>query len=329
MKVIKELIKIANELDDRGATTEADILDEVLKGFEVEGFNPSSSSDQNSTSDTGPKAPQRSKVNYRLKQAQEKLLEYGYHMDAGADGLYGPQTKAAIEEFQLTNELSVTGVLSDSDYDLLLNGSPIKASKKRLIIALGDSITAGGYARELQRLIPGSRTNSMGYGGKQTGFIKRKLDEALSKSPSDIIILAGVNDIASGKGTDHIVTNLKEMYEKVRRAGVRIVAVQILPWHGRRSADGRHDITHEVNSWIKSYINSLPEEEGHRVIVPIAMYSDDPSKYEINREFSGDRIHPNKKGKEMLARMIAEQGFDRPGEQDDSLYELDILRRIA
>ena len=31
----------------------------------------------------------------------------------------------------------------------------------------------------------------------------------------------------------------------------------------------------------------------------------------------------------MLARMIAEQGFDNPGEQDGSLDELDILMRTA
>ena len=91
-----------------------------------------------------------------------------------------------------------------------------KAPKKRVIVALGDSITAGGYARHLKDIVPNSRPHTFGYGGKQTGFIMKKLDLALAKKPDDIIILAGVNDIASGRSFEHITGNLKNVIKPIR-----------------------------------------------------------------------------------------------------------------
>lgn len=323
--MIKQLLEIANELDRRGLYSEASFLDSLFDAEREAGLilnDPAPNlSDTSNPEPTEAPVVNRSTTTSKpfdanLKKDQEKLLEYGYFMDAGADGIYGPQTKAAIEEFQEQNELQITGRLSDEGRRLLHHGNPLRAAQRRNIVALGDSITAGGYARDLQAMIPGSRTFTLGYGGKQTGFIKNKLDLAFSKNPTDIIILAGVNDIASKRSVEHVTSNLREMYDRVRARGIRIVAVQLLPWHGRKSARDVKQNTFKVNDWIKSYINSLPPEEGHKVVVPTAMSHDDPSRYEIRREFSGDRVHPNKEGKKMLARIISEQGFGNSAEEE-------------
>jgi hypothetical protein len=48
-----------------------------------------------------------------LQQAQEQLSRLGY--DAGvADGVYGPRTRQALEAFQGTQGLSVTGILDEA-----------------------------------------------------------------------------------------------------------------------------------------------------------------------------------------------------------------------
>ena len=259
-------------------------------------------------------------------EAQERLLELGYHMDAGADGKFGPQTVTAVKEFQERNNLAQTGELSEDQYNLLLSQDAEKAEEKRVIVALGDSITAGGYARDLQSIVPGSRTFTFGYGGRQTGFIKRKLDLALKKNPQDIIILAGVNDIASGKDLSHITTNLKEMYDRSIDAGVRVVAVKILCWHGRKSSEDKEgkkrQMTWDVNSWIEGYINGLPSTEDgrrHLVIEPNELCSGDIKKYEMSDKYTNDRIHPNSDGKKMLAQIIADQAFQSQENMEPSL----------
>lgn len=49
----------------------------------------------------------------RIRQAQVALKRLGY--DPGpADGVYGPQTRSAIERFQRDNGLGVTGHLNDA-----------------------------------------------------------------------------------------------------------------------------------------------------------------------------------------------------------------------
>ena len=292
--MIKELLNIANILDARGLTAEADALDEIIKTALDPSIFPIYK---------GAKGKRD-----LILAAQEKLLEYGYHMDAGADGLFGKQTEAAVKEFQEQNGLKETGFLSKYEYDLLVSGRPERAAKKRIIVAIGDSITGNNwqgasYTVALQKRVKGSRTFTFGYGGKQTAYILGKLNQALAKKPDDIIILAGVNDIASGKSVEHITGNLQKMYRASKEAGARVIAVKILPWHGRKRSKGKEDITKAVNSWIENSPDADVVVEGTR------MHSDDPSKYEMNKEYTNDKIHPNKKGKEILAEIIADKAF--------------------
>lgn len=314
MSYFDNLILLANYLDQSGFKAEADYLDDIIKLAFSRSF-PLMRGDKDET----------------VKKAQEKLLQYGYHMDAGADGDFGEQTEDAIKEFQTQNGFSPTGELSKNEFDLLVSGSPKKAPKKRVIAAIGDSITAGGYARLLKTKVPNSRIHTFGYGGKGSKFIANKLDLALAKNPDDIIILAGVNDIASGRSITHIMDNLEDMYNRSRMAGARIIAVKILPWHGRRSSKGKlssgenkRDATGIINSEIESYIRSLPSEEGHMVIDGDPMLSDDPSKYEMSKRYSGDGVHPNKRGKELLAQMIADKAFS-----EEQIKAIMNLRRLC
>ena len=254
-----------------------------------------------------------------IKSIQKRLLDLEYHMDAGADGMFGRQTEGSVIEFQEQNNLNKTGSISRGDYDILMSDLAKKAPKKRVIVALGDSITAGGYARHLKDIVPNSRPHTFGYGGKQTGFIMKKLDLALAKKPDDIIILAGVNDIASGRSFEHITGNLKKMYDKAHKAGARVIAVKILPWHARKSSKGKEALTKKVNEWIESQQGT---EQVAAVVEGKKMLSDDPTKYdnyEMDRKYTGDGIHPNKRGKEFLAKLIAEKAFKDGISKDEAI----------
>ena len=55
------------------------------------------------------------------------------------------------------------------------------------------------------------------------------------------------------------------------------------------------------------------------------MLSDDPTKYnnyEMDRKYTGDGVHPNKRGKEFLAKLIAEKAFKDGISKDKALEEI-------
>jgi lysophospholipase L1-like esterase len=307
--MIKKLIKIANELDSKGLIKEADALDDIIKTALQPNVFPIRKGD------TGKRE--------LIRTVQEALLRSGYHMAAGADGAFGKQTEAAVKEFQIQNGLEETGFLTKSDHDLLVTGQPELAEKKRVIVAIGDSITANSwqkvpYGNSLEKRVKGSRVFSFGYGGKQTAYISGKLEEALGKQPDDIIILAGVNDIASGKSIEHITGNLQDMYRRSKEAGARVIAVKILPWHARKWSKGKEHITEAVNNWIEASPDVDVVIEGSQ------MHSDDPSRYEMNKTYTNDGIHPNDEGRDMLSKIIADRAFSEESTEDEE----EVLLRL-
>jgi len=55
-----------------------------------------------------------------VRAVQQALLRAGYSLGpAGVDGLYGPDTEAAVRGFQLANGLPVTGVVDAATYAAL------------------------------------------------------------------------------------------------------------------------------------------------------------------------------------------------------------------
>jgi peptidoglycan hydrolase-like protein with peptidoglycan-binding domain len=297
-----KLISLANYLDESGLIKEADRVDFLIrkKSEEVSSFGqfPISHGDKDLQGST------------RISDLQTKLIEYGYDMDAGADGMFGGQTETVVREFQGQNNLQETGALSQRGYNLLMQGAPERAAEKRIIVALGDSITAAGYIRNLENTMDNVRTFTFGYGGKGVKYIYEQMDNALEKSPSDIVIMAGVNDVASNRSFEYITGYLLKMYLKAKAANIRVVAVTILPWHGRKNSRGKEEVTHNVNNWIKSNPNVDSVVDGS------AMGN---SSYEMHEEYTSDRIHPNEAGREALSGMVSEQGFTPPAAEEESV----------
>jgi len=177
-------------------------------------------------------------------------------------------------------------------------------SSPRRVACLGDSITAfsGGYCSKLKAFLPpGSVTKAYGYTGKGTGYLLGRTDEVLLWKPTDLVVLAGVNDMPGG-GAASAISNLSKIYAKAHTAGVRVVAVQILPWFCYVSADvDATKATDEVNNWIEA------EADVEAVVTTRALGDGDyclASKYD-----DGSGLHPNKVGHQLLAELIADQAF--------------------
>ena len=109
------------------------------------------------------------------------------------------------------------------------------------------------------------------------------------------------------------------MYDKAHKAGARVIAVKILPWHARKSSKGREHVTEKVNEWIEAQEGT---EQVSVVIEGKKMLSDDPSKYEMSKKYTGDGIHPNKAGKKRLSEIIAAKPFKDGTTKEKALEEL-------
>jgi len=143
--------------------------------------------------------------------------------------------------------------------------------------------------------------------------IHKHLQEALAWGPTDIVVLAGVNDLASGRTVEQVERDLVALWGDVRRTGTRLVVVTILPWARWRTVANRYvagglpfgeeyrGATVEVNRRILGA--SLPDAS-----VDTSSLGDSVGRL-LSEYDSGDGLHPNVAGHRALAKLIAAQAF--------------------
>ncbi len=187
----------------------------------------------------------------------------------------------------------------------------------RRIAAVGDSLTAGGHwARAASNYINlgtqgadalelDGRQNvyaeyrQFARGGWGANQIRRSVfPQALQYEPTDVVIMAGVNDMASGRSVESTFAALADMYETARRAGARVYAVPVLRWAGARASSGAAQAkTERLNGMIRAYASNYDavfidaQELGGRGALPD--FAD-----------SGDGIHLSRAGQKRLGEII-------------------------
>lgn len=170
----------------------------------------------------------------------------------------------------------------------------------RTVSALGDSLTAhGGYCSSLEAQLPaGSSVTCHGYVGQGAKVIGTHLDEALADLPDDLVVLAGVNDLASGRDPR---SSLDTIYRTADAAGARVIAVRLTPWAGHARGVSLQQKTLELNAWItqNQYVSAVVDTSalGDAAGNLLAAYG------------SGDGLHLNSEGQRKLGELIAEQAF--------------------
>ncbi len=189
---------------------------------------------------------------------------------------------------------------------LLLPPSPVAAEGRR-IACLGDSIT-NQYGPVFETA-DGERCTVVARDGASTGAILDLFRErVLGGGFTDLIVRAGRNDIYSGRGVGNARTNLGTIYEEARRAGMRVVAVSMLPHKGYASwNDSVQRQTDELNAWLASApVDRFVDADAHLAA------SDDPDRLNLAYD-RGDHLHLSNDGKCALASFIAERAFGGSG----------------
>jgi lysophospholipase L1-like esterase len=178
-----------------------------------------------------------------------------------------------------------------------------KPSKPLKVLAVGDSLTASAaYCAALKEQLPvGSTLSCRGLKGQGTAPILRDLQQNIKPGYDYVVVLAGVNDLASGRSLDSIQRNLEQMYLEIRANGAQVIAVTLTPWSGHRIGKTLVAKTDELNTWIKRH--KLPDK-----VVNTSSLGDFSGRL-LSHYGAADGLHLNPEGSAQLAELVWKQGF--------------------
>jgi lysophospholipase L1-like esterase len=198
---------------------------------------------------------------------------------------------------------------------LVLIGSAVHADsdQKTLIVAIGDSTTAGtpffrsplesppdgsgdpegAYAYWMMERRPQWQVLNYGIAGETTSQIRSRFSDALKQNPRYVIILAGVNDIYQGIPFSKAAENLMAMYREAEGRSILPIAATVLPFNNATPEQTK--AIEALNTWIRKAADKMR--------IPIAdlyVALDDP-KNPGHLQDTPDGLHPGVGGYRKMA----------------------------
>jgi lysophospholipase L1-like esterase len=140
---------------------------------------------------------------------------------------------------------------------------------------------------------------NQGINGQRSDEIRARFErDVVAHRPSVVVIIAGVNDVYQGFGSEHVERELAAMYEDAARAGISVVAGSILPYD--TATPDQNARMHEINAWIEAHARQNPGIcfADTRAAVASPAHPDLLSS-------SADRLHPDADGYRRMADAIA------------------------
>jgi len=186
------------------------------------------------------------------------------------------------------------------------------------IVALGDSTTAGTpgflspleappvgkgdvtsqYAHWLMKSEPNWDVVNCGINGERSDQIAaRVVRDVIGASPAAVVIIAGVNDVYQGRTVEHVLAQLRTMYDRAAHAGIRVVGGTIVPYNTAGTAENEH--MRQINAWIRQQTRSEPAIAFADTRAAVA----DPGNADRLAE-SPDGLHPSPRGYRDMADAI-------------------------
>ena len=190
--------------------------------------------------------------------------------------------------------------------------------QKVRIVAMGDSTTAGTpgwksrieappagagdetsqYAYWLMRTEPSWEVINQGVNGERSDQILARFErDVVALQPAAVVIIAGVNDVYQGRPVQHVVEQLRTMYDRAKGAGIPVVAGTIIPYNSATPEQNAR--MREINAWIRTAADADPAME----FVDTRAAAAAPGN--IDRLFdSPDELHPSAIGYRRMADAI-------------------------
>jgi lysophospholipase L1-like esterase len=180
------------------------------------------------------------------------------------------------------------------------------------VVFMGDSITDGwGRGNNGSSFFPGKPYINRGISGQVTPqMLLRFQQDVVALQPKAVVILAGTNDIGGNIGPLPLETTeacLMSMADIARAHNIKVIMSSVMPvasYHTRPNTPPQTqqrppDKILELNRWIKEY-----SAKNHFVYLDyFSAMADD--KGMLKAEISGDDLHPNAAGYEIMGPLAA------------------------
>jgi lysophospholipase L1-like esterase len=155
------------------------------------------------------------------------------------------------------------------------------------------------YAFWLMQTHPEWTVLNRGINGERSDQILARFDrDVIEPGPDAVVIIAGVNDVYQGRDAAHVIAQLSEMYERVRRAGIAIVAGTIIPYN--TATPDQNARMRAINSWIRGRSETDPAL--HYVDTRTAVAARGSNDL---LDDTPDQLHPSAAGYRRMADAIA------------------------
>jgi lysophospholipase L1-like esterase len=185
-----------------------------------------------------------------------------------------------------------------------------------VVIALGDSLTAGyrsrdpyaidprvPYPAQLEVMMRATLAKSgrgtlafvinAGLNGDSTdGMLKRIERDVTAERPDVVVIWGGVNDLGTGRKPEHVIGNLLTLYEAARTSGAEPVACTLTPM--RRTSNAMR----ELNELIRANCTA----RGTRLADLFPLFADQEGN--LRPEYSDDGAHLTVQGYALVAKIV-------------------------
>ena len=161
-----------------------------------------------------------------------------------------------------------------------------------------------GYLGWLQTLLGNRRFNLLrnaGVSGERTDQILARVPSVVADNPNWCIVLAGANDILQSVSEATIKTNLAAIYDGLLAAGIRVVAVTILP-NDSATTTAHKQAIHGTNAWMRDYARSHPG----MVLIDVHAALANPSTGNYATNMSSDGTHVTAFGSYRMAKVMAD-----------------------
>jgi len=179
---------------------------------------------------------------------------------------------------------------------------PLQPGERRVLV-VGDSLTVG-YLPKLKTWLASDDVIGTGLGGAQVAAITKKAAEYYGQQPTHFVVLAGINDVSSGKSSSTIYKALEALWRAAKDAtGAKVVAVLLTPCGGypKCKAGTAFATTREqVNNLISSALGTGAPLDA---VVDTSSLGDDNGK--LLPEYSSGGLHMTSAGYQKLAELVA------------------------
>jgi acyl-CoA thioesterase-1 len=182
---------------------------------------------------------------------------------------------------------------------------PARASGKRRVVFLGDSITDGW---RLNEYFPDRDFINRGISGQITGeMLGRFKADVIDLKPDSVVVLAGTNDLARGINILAIENNYSMMADLAEKHDIKLVFASVLPindYHKDQNPAWEQSkvrpplLIKALNDWMKS----ICEQRGCTYLDYYSSMVDKDGQ--LISDLADDGLHPNSKGYRIMAPLV-------------------------